>query len=152
MIVLPDPITGFALGTLTEAFPAGGAHIVENSARYSLSNTFSTIGSFGQRSMRTDGIVYPYWENAARYTEDWLALLLALALALIVCPAVFGVIYGTKLVRYLLKRGISGIRRKRDERDDRLADEYLLNNMEEPALYNVDDIIREVQQEERENT
>jgi len=149
MMVLPDPITGFARDILTEAFPASDAHIVENSARYSLSNTFSNIRSFGQRSVRTDGMIYPYWENAARITEDWLALLLVMTLAFIVCPAVFGVIYGVKLIRYLLKRGKGTFAKMRDERADREAEKYLINNISQSVAYNVDDIIREVKQEEK---
>ena len=124
-IVLPDPITGFALSALTDAFPDKDARIVENSARYSLSNVFGAVGSFGERGMRTDGMIYPYWENAARYTEDWLALLLVLALALIACPIVCGVIYGAKAIRVLSTRGRSIIAKKLEERDERKAEEYL---------------------------
>jgi len=148
MIVLPDPITGFALSTLTEAFPADDAHIVENSARYSLSNTFNTIASFGERSMRTDGIIFPYWENAARYTEDWLALLLVLSIVFILCPAVSGVIYGVKAIRYGIKRGWRKTVKKFEERDERKAEEYLLNSIEESVAYSIDDIMREVIEEQ----
>ncbi|MCL2408254.1 MAG: ABC transporter permease [Oscillospiraceae bacterium] len=152
MIVLPDPITGFALETLTEAFPAADAHIVENSARYSLSNTFNTIAAFGERSMRTDGIVFPYWENAARYTEDWLALLLALSLAFVLCPIVSGVIYGVKAICYAINRGKHIIAEKGAERDEREAEKYLLNVIEESVAYSVDDIMREVQREQEEES
>ena len=147
MIVMPDPITGFALGALTDAFPAGGAHIVENSARYSLSKIFDVIGSFGARGMRADGMVFPYWENAARYTEEWLALLLVLTLAFAICPAVFGVIYGTKLICYIIKRSKNRVAKINNERDDRKAEQYLLDNISESVAYNVNDIIREVLEE-----
>jgi len=124
-VVLPDPITGFAVSTLTDTFPDKDAHIIENSARYSLSNIFAAIGSFGERGMRTDGMIYPYWENAARHTEDWLALLLVLALVFIVCPVVCGVIYGVKVIRYLSKFVRSTILKRIEERDAREAEEYL---------------------------
>ncbi|MCL2402206.1 MAG: ABC transporter permease, partial [Oscillospiraceae bacterium] len=152
MIVLSDPITGFALSILTEAFPANGAHIVENSARYSLSNTFNTIASFGERSMRADGMIFPYWENAARYTEDWLALLLALSLAFIVCPAVFGVIYGVKAICCGVKRGKGILTEKGEARDKREAEKYLMNNVnvEESVAYSIDDIMREIIEEQTE--
>ena len=46
-IVMPDPISGFAHGVLTENFDVGTGDIVENSSRYSLENLFSVIGDFG---------------------------------------------------------------------------------------------------------
>ena len=87
-IVMPDPISGFARGVLTENFDVGTGDIVENSSRYSLENLFSVIGDFGKRSMRNNGVIYPYWENAVRLTEDYLALLLLLMLLFGLCPAV----------------------------------------------------------------
>ena len=87
-IVMPDPISGFAHGVLTENFDVGTGDIVENSSRYSLENLFSVIGDFGKRSMRNNGVIYPYWENAVRLTEDYLALLLVLMLLFGLCPAV----------------------------------------------------------------
>jgi len=145
-IVMPDPITGFAYKTFSEAFPDKNAHIVENSARYSLSNIFGAIGDFGERSIRGDGMVYPYWENAARYTEDWLALLLVLSLIFISCPIVFGVVYIIKAARFLSKRGRSAVTKMIDERDKREAEQYLLDHAEEFADYDIDDIIREVRE------
>jgi hypothetical protein len=148
-IAMPDPITGFALKTITDAFPDNSAHIIENSARYSLLNTFNTIGSFGERSMRTDRMVYPYWENAARYTEDWLALLLVLMLVFIVCPIVSGVIYGVKAIRFAIKGGKRKVAKMIEAHDEREDKKYLLRIQEEFAAldYDVNDIIREVLEE-----
>lgn len=87
-IIMPDPISGFARGVLTENFDVGTGDMVENSSRYSLENLFSVIGDFGKRSMRNNGVIYPYWENAVRLTEDYLALLLVLMLLFGLCPAV----------------------------------------------------------------
>jgi len=145
-IVMPDPITGFALRLVTEseAFADSDVHIVENSARFSLLSTFDTIRSFGERSMRGDAIAFPYWENAARLAEDWLAVLLVLALIFIIFPVVCGVIYSIKIIRFLIKRGKKSVRKAIDNRDQRLYEKYLLEHSEEPQIYNVDDIIREV--------
>ena len=85
-IVMPDPISGYARGMLTDSFPVGDGDVVENSSRYSLLHLWEVIKSFGQRSMRTNGVIYPYWENAARLTEDYAALLLVLAVLLAVYP------------------------------------------------------------------
>ena len=147
-IVMPDPITGYAFNTMTDIFPNKEAAIVENSARYKLSSIFGVIGSYGARSMRNDGIIYPYWENAARYTEDWLALLRLLSLLFIVFPAVCAVIFGIKGIRFLFRRGRSAITLKAGERDDREAEKYRQKNSEEIIIPNVEEIIREVQEEQ----
>lgn len=85
-IIMPDPITGFAKGILEDTFPIGNGDIVENSSRYSLGHLLEVVRSFGERSMRTNGVIYPYWENAARLTEDYAALLLVLAVLLAAYP------------------------------------------------------------------
>lgn len=87
-IVMPDPISGFAKGIVTENFDTKLGDVVENSRRYSLENLFDVIGDFGKRSMRNNGVIYPYWENAVRLTEDYLAGLLVLMLLFGLCPAV----------------------------------------------------------------
>lgn len=88
-IIMPDPISNFAMGIMKDTFPIGDGDIVENSSRYSLGHLLEVIGGFGQRSMRTNGVNYPYWENAARLTEDYAALLLVLAVLLALCPVLF---------------------------------------------------------------
>ena len=98
-IVLPDPITGFAMGIVRDLFPLGDGDAVENSSRYALSHLLEVIRSFGKRSMRTNGVIYPYWENAARLTEDYAALLLVLAVALAVCPVLFVLVLTVREVR-----------------------------------------------------
>jgi len=150
-IVMPDPITGFAMGVMTGSFPDRDVQIVENSARYTLSVTFDNISSFAERSMRVDGIIYPYWENAARYTEDLLALLLVLMLMLIICPVVYSVIYGTKAIRLFYNKGRGRVSKALEQHDERRAEKYLQDNAEEFVSYSVDDIIREVQEEEEQD-
>lgn len=87
-LVMPDPISGYALGVVKETFPLGDGDVVENSSRYSLSHLLEVAKSFAERSMRLNGVIYPYWENAVRLTEDYAALLAVLAMASAVCPAV----------------------------------------------------------------
>ena len=123
-LVLADPVAGFALKTLEENFPASGAVIVENSSRYSLPNLFGLICAFGERSMRTDEVSFPYWENAARYSEDRLALLLALTIAAAIFPAACAIFYGAKGARYLIIRAIRSVSAKLKERDAQAAEEY----------------------------
>lgn len=99
-LVMPDPITGYAKGVAEESFATGD--VVENSSRYTASHLLEVIGSFGERSMRADGIIYPYWENALRLTEDYAALLLVLLLLLALCPVISALVLG---IRWIWRSG-----------------------------------------------
>ena len=151
-IVLPEPIAGFAAKTFTDHFPVKDADIIENSARYSFSNLIGIIGSYGTRSMRADGKVYPYWENAARYAEDWLALLLLLSFIFAVFPVVCCVVYGTRGIRFLIRGGRGAVATKISERDEREAEKYRQAYMDEYieklVVQNVEEIIREYREEQ----
>lgn len=99
-LVMPDPITGYARSVVEESFSTGD--VVENSSRYTASHLLEVIGSFGERSMRSDGIIYPYWENALRLTEDYAALLAVLLVLLALCPAVCALVL---VIRWLWRSG-----------------------------------------------
>ncbi len=99
-LVLAEPITGFALSTLQENFPGGEACVyLQNTNRYSLKNLFTVAASFGARSMNTTGVIFPYWENAARYTEDFAALYLVLTVLCALCPVTCAVIFTVLALR-----------------------------------------------------
>lgn len=76
--VLPSPISGFALDIITENIGVDSADIkiIENSGRYGFFALAETIKRLPVRSMRTNRIIYPYWENIAVVVEDKLALML----------------------------------------------------------------------------
>lgn len=128
-IIMPDPITNFAMGVVQEHFPPEEDDVVENSSRYSLSHLLSVIGSFGDRSMRTNGVIYPYWENAARLTEDYAALLLVLSVIFALCPLTFAAVL---VIKYIV-RGYRAVKKAVPEkveaaieqhREERLEREY----------------------------
>lgn len=96
-IVLPDMISGFGLSLVKENFSVGTGDIVQNTGRFSVSGLIDVIGSFGSRSMRNNGVIYPYWENAVRMIEDYLALLLVLMTAFAICPVVCGIVLVVRL-------------------------------------------------------
>jgi len=102
-IVLPNPITSFGKNLLQENFPLNGGLLVENSSRYSPGNLLQVIGDFGQRSMGRNGIIYPYWENAVRLTEDYAALFLVLTVLFVTLPAVTLTITVVGRIRKLCK-------------------------------------------------
>ena len=137
-IVMPDPISNFALNALADAISDESVLIVENSARFSLGNSFRHIGAFGRHSIRSGGAVLPYWENAARIVEDWLALLLVLSLVFIIFPIICAVIYTVKLIRFGLRRGKDAVKDIIDEKDQRKYEQYLLEHGDEPQIYDND--------------
>ena len=98
-IVMPDPISGYALGIMEEMM--GGAEIVENSGRFTPRRLSELLRSFGQRSMRTGAVIYPYWENALRLAEDHGALLLVLAVLTALCPIITLAVLLIRAVRSL---------------------------------------------------
>ena len=110
---------GFVSGFAEEKFPIGQGEILVNSGRFSFGRVLSLVGDFGSRSMQTHGVIYPYWENAARCVEDWCALLLFLGLLFLAFPAILGAI----LLFRLLKRGkkkltedlLPGVKEKAEE-------------------------------------
>jgi hypothetical protein len=93
-----DPISGFALDVAETGFP--DAVTLQNSSRFSFGSLVGLIRHFGERSMDADGVVFPYWENAARYAEDYAALFLVLAAVLFLCPFFFA---GRLLVLLFIK-------------------------------------------------
>jgi len=118
-IVMPDPINNFASNIINGLFTDDGIHIVQNTSRFSAVNQFNIIRTFGERSMKTNAIELPYWENAARFAEDWLALLLVISVLVMILPTVFAVIYLVILIRFgirQLRKVIKNIIKKRDDR------------------------------------
>jgi MacB-like periplasmic core domain len=94
-IVMPNPISNFALNTIKEKIGIDETNIqlVENSKRYSLVSLITVLSEFGIRSMNQKAIVYPYWENVARGYEDILAFILLWKFIFLLIPAILLVIY-----------------------------------------------------------
>jgi len=76
-IVMPNPVKGFAAGCVKDLFGIDEQEIeiIDNTERFGLLNRIKLIGTFGTRSMNGKAIIYPYWENIARGTEDILLVL-----------------------------------------------------------------------------
>lgn len=84
-LICADPLNGFALDTLSSGFP--GAVTVENTGRFSVWESVKNLFSLPEDAMVKTAVALPYWENAARYTEVTLALLLIALAAACVFPA-----------------------------------------------------------------
>lgn len=94
-IVMPNPVSGYALGLVQDQFGGGDdadnpeAEILENTSRYGLLNRLKVIAAFGTRSMNNKAILYPYWENMARGYEDIIAALTLLMLICLLYPTIY---------------------------------------------------------------
>lgn len=98
-VVLPDPVSGFAQGLVEQCFSQGS--IVQNTGRFSLTRLLTVMGDFGARVMTTNGVVYPYWENAARLVESYAALCLLFGVLLSLMPCVCALVV---LIRVTVKQ------------------------------------------------
>ena len=87
-IVLPNPIKGFGLSLMNKVLQAESSRVevVENTTRYGIVPLIKVFREFGIRSMSSQGIIYPYWENIARGYEDIFTLLLLGKVLLMLYP------------------------------------------------------------------
>ena len=76
-MILPQPVKQFAAGTmgsiLGDSIPEG-TPVTDNTGRFSLPNRWYVLRHLTTRGISSEAIAYPYWENAARLTENHLAL------------------------------------------------------------------------------
>lgn len=112
---LPNSVGGLAMGIFKDALALEeeSSEFVEWSDRYSFKNRFGIIKNFGMRSVEDGAVYYPYWENAARITEDKSALLLVLQGLGLVIPVGTAAYLIIKLVRNrkkLLKKAIDAVK------------------------------------------
>ncbi len=93
-IVMPNPVSKFALNLVRERMgdDEQNVEIHENSSRFAPINILRVIAAFGTRSMNGRAIIYPYWENLARGTEDWLAVILFLILGNLLFFLILGIV------------------------------------------------------------
>lgn len=87
-IVLPEPVKGYAEGLLKDNLKADSMVTVPVTGRFRLSADWARIGKLSQSVVRTDAVRFPYWENAARLSEQRRSLWLLACTALLVIPAV----------------------------------------------------------------
>ena len=106
--VLADPVKNFAVNIAKDNFPIGRGEILQNSGRFSYERLFGLIPKLDERAMQGMGMIYPYWENAARVTENRCARLLLTAILLAVLPLVSLIL----LIQHGLKRGAEGFSEK----------------------------------------
>lgn len=94
-VLMPNPVDGFAKGILTTALndTENQIEVVENSSRFSPSARKEILYDYALRSMSSNGIIYPYWENLARAKEDICAVLYLVQVLTFVVTAVLTLWY-----------------------------------------------------------
>ncbi len=135
-IVMPNPIRNFAKGIVQDSFSDG--EVVENTGRFSLERLGELLRSFAGRSMRLNGIIYPYWENAARLVEDYAALLLVLTVIFALCPLGFLTVIAVREIRRACRFVKTKVPEKVESavekrREERLEQKFNEQRTEEPA-------------------
>ncbi len=89
-LLIANPVTTFGVNTMQAALQeiglADGYDLVENTSRFSMKQRFDRIRHFGTRSMRSNRIIYPYWENRARGYEDVSSVYLLIELLFFIYP------------------------------------------------------------------
>ena len=98
-LVMPNPVKNFALNFVKEKFPVKDAEIISNTGRYTVSNLWKLAKAFDERAMQTKGVLYPYWENAARCIENRAAMLLVVSAAALILPVLTALVL---IVKYAL--------------------------------------------------
>ena len=91
--VMADPVRNFAVNAAREKFPIGRGEILCNTMRFSYGRMMDMVLKFSSRSVLTGGILYPYWENAARILEDWSCLCCLFGTLLLAVPTGITVIF-----------------------------------------------------------
>ncbi len=99
--ILPEPVKSFAANIARENFPIGRGEVLQNTGRFSWGRLFGLIRKLDERAMQGMGMIYPYWENAARVNENRCARLLLTAMLLLVLPLVSLLVF----LQHGLKRG-----------------------------------------------
>ena len=87
-VLMPNPVKGFAFNAVKDKFPIGRGEILCNTERYGYGKMMDLVLHFGSRGSQVSGAVLPYWENAARGTENWGALCCLLGTVLLIFPTV----------------------------------------------------------------
>lgn len=116
-LVIADPISGFAKNMMETSFE--NALVVENSARYDFTSIWSIFSNFGARSIIDKGVSLPYWENAARISEVYIARLWVVMAFLSVVPLITLGFLIVKLIKFINRKLKQGKAKAKDAWEDR---------------------------------
>lgn len=109
-VLMPDPVEDFAYDTVSQLMEeyGEGVSVILNSGRFEPLKRLGALKGISSAVVRSDGISYPYWENASRIVEFRLSYIYLSAAFCLIIPA------GT--VIWLIARGMRKIYKKRKSR------------------------------------
>lgn len=101
-VVMPNPVEGFALDNISEVNVSSEENVkmVENSNRFSYISLYNIWTERASRSMKTDDIVFPFWENLARVKEE---SLMEVALWQIFMICILAIYWSVRLMIFIIK-------------------------------------------------
>jgi len=122
-VTLPNPVKSFAMNIFETAVRINedSMTVRENSARYTFSSRFQRMKEMPYLGMRTDRIIYPYFENELQVTDYrtalWMQYQVAAAVLSLLCllTAVICLFAGGFSVTGLLKSAFGNLQRKWEE-------------------------------------
>ena len=91
--VMAEPVRNFALNVAKQHFSIGDGEIICNTTRYRYGKMMDLALAYGLRGVQRTKAIYPYWENAARITENWGSLCCFFGTLFFACPAVIGAVW-----------------------------------------------------------
>lgn len=102
-VCLPDPVTGLAENIVRDVSGADDKNIriVNNTERFSLKSLWKRTFDGGKSAAEFYPMAYPFWENAARITEERASDTFAAALAFAVIPFCTALVLLGRLYRKL---------------------------------------------------
>ncbi len=119
--LLPNPIQSYALNTVKTAFGVStdssdettenmlsfdNIEIVDNSARYNFFVIMSNIEKMLYDRMKTNSLVYPFWENQGRYMEGRCAVVYCIVILLLICPVISLFVFIFKILPRKIKEAV----------------------------------------------
>ena len=99
-VVLPETVKGYAAALVAEKFPLGEGESVVNTDRFGYERLLALARDLPKRAAHGGEVRYPYWENAARITENECAVLAVASLALLLPAAITALV---TLIRLLVR-------------------------------------------------
>lgn len=104
-ILMPSPVSKFGYNIINEQFAddKDSIAVIENSSRFSVKSLVEVIKTYAWRSVITNDIAYPYWENHARVMENKLAVMLIIKIPLLILPLIYFIV---AFVIFYKKHGI----------------------------------------------
>lgn len=101
-VVMPNPVEGFALDFMLESNISSEETVkmVENSNRFSYISLYKIWKERASRSMKTDDIIYPFWENLARVKEE---TMMEVALWQVCMICILTIYWGVRFMIFIIK-------------------------------------------------